>query len=249
MCGMRLFFTQPKYIKSGRVVLTGGEARHMARSLRYSPGDRCRVTDGEGALYLVELDNVGTRRVEGKIVEHLSPPPDTLPRFTLGQGLPKAFKLEFIIEKATELGAHELYPLWVHRCQGKIPTQRLSSRLLRWQRVAREAAKQAGRVRPLGINPPSDLEHFVRATREADLKLTLWEGERERLLRHLLAAAGSVRWVSILVGPEGGLSAEEVELAAGKGYLAVNLGPRIMRTETAALAVLAILQHRWGGMG
>ncbi|MFQ6111814.1 MAG: RsmE family RNA methyltransferase, partial [Nitrospinota bacterium] len=122
-------------------------------------------------------------------------------------------------------------------------------RLLRWQRVAREAAKQAGRIRPLGINPPSDLEHFVRATREADLKLTLWEGERERLLRHLLAAAGSVRWVSILVGPEGGLSAEEVELAAGKGYLAVNLGPRIMRTETAALAVLAILQHRWGGMG
>ncbi len=200
-------------------------------------------------MYLVELESVNSKRVEAKIIEHLSPPPDSLPRFTLGQGLPKAFKLEFVIEKATELGAHELYPLWVQRCQGRIPTQRLSSRVLRWQRVAREAAKQAGRPKPLDINTPCDLDHFVRATREADLKLTLWEGEREHLLRHVLAAAGSVRWVSILVGPEGGLSAEEVESAAAYGYVAVNLGPRIMRTETTALAVLAILQHRWGGMG
>ncbi len=246
---MRLFFTQPKYIRGGRVLLTGGEARHIARSLRCTPGDRCRVGDGAGTLFLVELESVHPKRVEGKIIEHLSPPPDSLPRFTLGQGLPKAFKLEFIIEKATELGAQELYPVWVQRCQGRIPNQRLSSRILRWQRVAREAAKQAGRARALGINPPCDLEQFVRATREADLKLILWEGERERLMRHVLAASGSVRWVSILVGPEGGLSAEEVGLAEDKGYLAVNLGPRIMRTETASLAVLAILQHRWGGMG
>ncbi|MFQ5894230.1 MAG: RsmE family RNA methyltransferase [Nitrospinota bacterium] len=112
---MRLFFVEEGQISGERVEIAGSEARHMVRALRMAPGERCRVSDGRGRAYLVELTSVGPRRVEARVEEEL-PAPDPSRRLALGQGLPRAAKFDLILQKAAELGAAEVYPLHLARC-------------------------------------------------------------------------------------------------------------------------------------
>ena len=164
------------------------------------------------------------------------------------QGVPKADKLETIVRAATELGVTRVVPAIAARTVVRLTESQASARVARWQRVARKAAKQCGRAVVPNVTPARALEKCLEEARDTDLALCVWEGE-SRPLGVVLAEAKRPRRVTVLIGPEGGLERREIDAARAAGWQLVGLGARILRTETAGPAVIAILQSRWGDLG
>jgi 16S rRNA (uracil1498-N3)-methyltransferase len=170
---------------------------------------------------------------------------------TLIQALTKGDKLELVVQKATELGVARVLPVTTQRSVprfGDAGAMRALGRRARWQKIAREAARQSGRADVPEIEPVTPLSTALAAAAKDALKILLWEGEREHALGQVLPPPPVAR-VVIAVGPEGGFSVEEVEAARAAGFVSVGLGPRVLRTETAALVVLAILGFALGDLG
>jgi 16S rRNA (uracil1498-N3)-methyltransferase len=244
---MRRFTIAPDRIVDGRVTFDALETRHLARVLRLGPGDTVVATDGAGHDYTVCLDAVRPRAT-GVVVGVVQAAVESPLGITLVQGVPKADKLETIVRAATELGVTRIVPALAVRTVIRLGESRAGARLARWQRVAREAAKQCGRAVVPDVAPARTFEACLDEARNADLALCLWEDE-PRPLGVALAEAKRPRRVAVLVGPEGGLERREVEAARASGWQIVGLGSRILRAETAGLAIIAILQSRWGDLG
>jgi len=244
---MRRFTIAPERIVDGRVTFDALETRHLARVLRLGPGDTVVATDGAGHDYTVCLDAVRPRAT-GVVVGVVQAAVESPLAITLVQGVPKADKLETIVRAATELGVTRIVPALAVRTVIRLGESRAGARLARWQRVAREAAKQCGRAVVPDVAPARTLEACLDEARNADLALCLWEDE-PRPLGVALAEAKRPRRVAVLVGPEGGLERREVEAARASGWQIVGLGSRILRAETAGPAIIAILQSRWGDLG
>jgi 16S rRNA (uracil1498-N3)-methyltransferase len=168
---------------------------------------------------------------------------------TLGQGLPKADKFEWVVQKTTELGVAEIVPLLTERVVPQLSARHGTPKVARWEKLAREASKQSGRSTVPRLSPPRSLEGFYASYQRADLKLVLWEGEGTRRLRTALAAFAPVTSVAVVVGPEGGLTPREVAQGESYGFIVVGLGERILRTETAGLVAVALLQYQFGEIG
>jgi 16S rRNA (uracil1498-N3)-methyltransferase len=162
--------------------------------------------------------------------------------------VPKGDKMEAIVRAVTELGVARVQPALCERTIVRLETSRWRDRARRWQRVAREAAKQSGRAVIPEVETPRPLNEWLAATPPADLALCLWEGDATPL-GGVLGAAAVPRSARILVGPEGGLAGAEVAAARAHGLAVVSLGRRILRTETAGPAIVAILQSRFGDLG
>ncbi len=244
---MRRFTLPPEQLAGGRVTFDAGESRHLARVLRLRPGDTIVATDGSGRDFTIRLESVGEPVTGTVLAETVGVPASPL-AVTLIQGVPKGDKMETIVRAATELGVARVQPALCARTIVRLEPGRWRDRARRWQRVAREAAKQCGRAVIPEIEPPRPLAEWLADAEPADLALCLWEGEGTPLGR-LLAAATSPRSALVVVGPEGGLDAEEVEAARARGLTVTSLGPRILRTETAGPAIVAILQSRFGDLG
>ena len=163
--------------------------------------------------------------------------------------MPKGDKLEAIIRASTELGVARIVPIITERTIVRLDAARVRDRARRWQRVATEAAKQCGRAVIPTVEPPRPLSEFLGADSHGALRLCLWEGEARGLDPALSGVAGPVPSATVLIGPEGGLSAAEVESAKARGFIPASLGPRILRTETAGPAIIAVLQSRLGDLG
>ncbi len=228
------------------VRLPEGEAQHARRVLRLKPGDRVQLMDGQGALYEAELTEVGDA-VMARLGEKLdgAPPPVAL---TLYQGLPKFDKLEFIAQKAAELGASRLVPVKMARSVVKLTDAEGAKKRERLEKIAREAMKQCGRAGSLEISEPVGFKAALSAFRQQDLMLMPWEEARERRLKDEHASCPGARSVGLLIGPEGGIAPEEAALAAEAGARPVTLGPRILRAETAAIAAMAVAMSLWGDL-
>ena len=244
---MRRFAIAPERVVDGRVTFDAHETRHLARVLRLGPGDTVVASDGAGHDYTVRLDAVRPRAT-GVVVGVADAAGESPLTITLVQGVPKADKLETIVRAATELGVTRIVPALAARTVVRLAERQAGARLARWQRVAREAAKQCGRPIVPDVAQPRPLDACLDEARGADLALCLWEGET-RPLGAALAEARSPRRVTVLVGPEGGLERREVDAARARGWDVVGLGARIVRTETAGPALIAILQSRWGDLG
>jgi len=225
---MRRFAIAPERVVDGRVTFDALETRHLARVLRLRPGDTVVASDGAGHDYTVRLETVQPR-ASGVVVGVAEAAGDSPLAVTLVQGLPKGDKLETIVRAATELGVARVVPAIAARTVVRLAERQAAVRLGRWPRVAREAAKQC-------------------EARDADLALCLWEGGAPPL-GAALAEAKRPQRVVVLVGPEGGLDRREVDAARAHGWHVVGLGARILRTETAGPAIIAILQARWGDLG
>lgn len=235
-------------LEGERARITGERLHHLARVLRLRPGDELELFDGRGGCRLGKILEVE----EGEATIELGPwreAPARLP-LTLAQGLAKADKLEWVIQKATELGAARISPLELSRSVVRIDPAKVPERRKRWQKIAEEAARQSGRSDVPAVDAPLGLEAFLDAAEERGERVALlWEGEREgRRLgdwveRHLDQP------LALVVGPEGGLSEAEVERARARGAEIVGLGPRILRTETAGIVAVAIALHRLGELG
>jgi len=243
------FHVRPEAIQGDRVVFDAQETRHLARVLRLHPGDVVQVVDGQGAEFTARLESIEARRAAGTILARSASAPESPLAVTLAQGVPKGDKMEWIVRTVTELGVARILPLLTERTVVRLEPGRWRERARRWQRVAREAAKQCGRpVIPM-VEAPCPIQEFAEADWAANLRLCLWEGERRGLSEVLEKTAGPMASALLVVGPEGGLARREVEALAARGFKIAGLGPRILRTETAGPVGVALLQARFGDLG
>jgi 16S rRNA (uracil1498-N3)-methyltransferase len=156
--------------------------------------------------------------------------------------------MEFILQKSTELGVSEIVPFAAGRSIPRLPKERESERLVRWQKIALEAARQSDRIIFPRVSPLKDFSGVLDSSVQS-VKLLLWEKEQSTRLKPILSDLSPPESVAVMVGPEGGLTDEEAKAAMEAGFIPVTLGHRILRTETAAIAILAILQFFWGDVG
>ena len=223
-----------------------GEAFHHLRVLRVAAGDRLEVFDGKGRAWEAEVLSVEPDAA----LLHLGAP-RTAHRgrhITLVQALPKADKLELVLQKGTELGAHAFFPAASERSVVRLQGASAEARRVRWQRIVEEAARQCGRSDVPTVHPVRGLLDAVRALAPTTRVLLLDEEEKVVRLTEAASLDASAP-LALVVGPEGGLSRAEVEALRALGGVCVSLGPLVLRTETAALAALAVLRHAEGLLG
>lgn len=245
---MRRFYKEDLTEHSTCVEIVGEEFYHLKRVLRLEAGSAVLLFNGKGLELSGRIEDVGRGSasviIEGSSKGERESPLD----FVLLQALLKGDRPEFIIQKATELGIREVCFYNTSRTIPRVSPDKEASRQARWKKVAIEAAKQCGRtVLPEVILAP-DLKSALKGHDE-NLKLLLWEKEGGAGLKEALQGARGKYGVSVLVGPEGGLSPGEAAEALGAGFVKAGLGPRILRAETAALAVMSIVQHALGDLG
>lgn len=248
---MRRFFAPPEHFTGEMVRLGGDEAHHLRRVLRLGPGAEVYVFDGRGREYLVRIEGWEGEAVLGRILAEVAPVPEAPLELILAQGLAKGDKLELVIQKATEIGVQAVIPLHTARSVVR-PGEGEERRALRWERVARAAAKQCRRACVPRVERITSLAALNARLRDFDAALLLWEEERTRRLKEVLGelrARGACRRLLLLTGPEGGFLPTEVELALAAGAIPVSLGPRILRTETAGLVAASIVLYELGDLG
>jgi 16S rRNA (uracil1498-N3)-methyltransferase len=242
------------------LVLEGEAAHYLVRVLRLGAGEKVCLFDGRGTEVDATIERAGARAVTLALGARSFVPLALGPPVTLLQGLPRADRMELIVQKATELGAARVIPVRTERTAAG-----QQGRLERWQRIAREAERQCGRSTALALSEVVSLEDALGAIGdEVRLRFMPWEEDpKAPSLHHLLEAArrGSgeaggggpighaAGGVALFIGPEGGLGAAEANLAIRSGFEVATLGPRILRTETAAIAALAVAQAMVGGLG
>jgi 16S rRNA (uracil1498-N3)-methyltransferase len=246
---MRRFFVRPEDVGERELCLRDDEANHLVRVLRLAPGAQVVAFDGRGHEYVATFERLGPAGVVCRILGHSTIQLTGTVSIILGQGLPKADKFEWVIQKTTELGVAEIVPLITARAIGSGAAQHHAAKAARWDRLAREACKQSRRATVPRLWPPTPLQTFFTSCQSSSLKLILWEQEDIPSLRTILATSEQVPSVAIVVGPEGGLTTQEVASGNAHGFMAVGLGKRILRTETAGVIAVALLQYRFGDLG
>jgi 16S rRNA (uracil1498-N3)-methyltransferase len=235
---------EPQPMALGDTLYLGdNNVQHLARTLRMRAGDQVLLFNGEGQEYLARLTDVDKRSVQVCIESSEAPQRESALRIHIGQALSRGERMDYAVQKATELGMARMTPLFSERCEVKLNSERQDKRLRHWQQVAISACEQSLRCTVPQVDAPASLEHWVRSV-EADLKLVLHH-HSARALGQLPRPSS----IALLIGPEGGLTETEVELAMAAGFQPVALGPRVLRTETAPAVAQAILQYQWGDMG
>jgi len=226
-----------------RVTLPGEAAAHLTRVLRLGVGDACVLFDGRGGEYAARIASVGKREAVVEVGEHDPVERESPLRILLLQALARGEKMDFIVQKATELGVAAIRPVHTLHSGVKLDADQAARKLGHWRGVAVAACEQCRRNRVPELLPVTGLADALRALPEGGtrLVLSLAEGPRTTLAAAAAAGLSGAAGTTVLVGPEGGLAEEDEALARAAGFSAVSLGPRVLRTETAALAVLAAL--------
>ena len=238
---MRCFYLPGvKYCNGAVINLPTDLRKHIKTVLRLQPESEIQVFDGCGLLATAVLQDNDTIKFCG--IMNSPAPPCSL---TLIQGMPKGDKLELILQKGTELGINQFNLTPMARSVGQLKDDRKRKRLERWQKIINAAASQSRQYYLPQLNIDTSFANTL-TTVEADLKLILWEESAEPLTTVLPAI--NPQKIAVVVGPEGGITQQEADLAMAAGYRSVSLGPRILRTETAGLAIMAVLQYLYGDL-
>ncbi|MGY2291500.1 16S rRNA (uracil(1498)-N(3))-methyltransferase [Pseudomonas sp. SDO528_S397] len=237
---MRLsrFFTDTP-LSLGDIELPEAQAHYISRVLRMVEGDALQLFDGTGGEFRASLLEVGKKRVVVRVTERFDGQIESPLHIHLGQGLSRGERMDWAIQKATELGVNQITPIFSERCEVRLKDERADKRLLHWRQVAISACEQCGRSTVPVIHPPVLLADWLKQT-QADLKLVL-HPVAEPLLSHAKPAS-----LAFLIGPEGGLTDSEVSTAQSAGFHPARLGPRVLRTETAPVVALSVAQQLWG---
>ncbi len=227
--------------QGARVALDERACRHVAQVLRLRPGDALILFNGEGGEWRARLQVARRNHCEAEVLEYVDVDRESPLRVTLLQGISRGERMDFTLQKATELGVHAIRPVFCTRTQVRLSGERLEKRLRHWRGVLVHAAEQSGRTRLPELLPPCSFTEAL-AAHPSGLRLVL-DPREARTPDRLQASEGSVL---LAAGPEGGFTEEERRAAREAGFEGLRLGPRILRTETAALAALAALQTFWG---
>ncbi len=240
---MPRFPIDEKIIEGGRAAITGTDYRHIVKVLRLRQGDALTLFDGNSVEYEGRISHVGSREVMVEIVSSRKVETDSPLRITLLQGLPKGEKMDYIVEKATEIGVHTIVPVVTERSQVRTAYKRN-----RWERIALEASKQCGRTMPPVIENALNYDEALKYNNHSGLAIILHAGSQVSLKDFLNNPLQHPKDIIVLIGPEGGFSENEVLLASEMGFTSLGLGPRTLRTETAGIAFLSIIQFQHGDL-
>jgi len=249
---MPRFFIFKEFNPDESVTISGDDARHIIKVLRYKPGDLLKLSDGrntEAKAVIEEIDSknlqIKTKILEKNITEYIKP------AITLFQGLPKGEKPDLILQKNTEIGVSKFVPIITERTVTRISQMKLSSRIKRWEKIVLEASKQCMRTDIPEICEARSFDKGLEDIKDYDLAIIPWELERSCFLKQVLRG---VKYhddlkIAVFIGPEGGFSSVEIQKAESCGAIPVSLGPRILRTETASIAVCAAIMYELGELG
>ena len=242
----RFYVPQPR-IENGMLKVEGNELKHIRKVLRLRGGDEISVFDGLGKEFEGTIIEEGLSSVVIRIKNVFSSKKDSPLEVTLAQSLLKGEKMDYLIQKATELGVEEIIPFLSSRSVPLLEKSKTLRRHQRWKRIAVEASKQCGRGVVPGIESLQDYSEMLQKASPNALRLILWEREGAKLKETL--ESKERKKIFFVIGPEGGFSEGEVDEARGAGFIPVTLGRRILRAETASLCFLSILQYERGDLG
>jgi 16S rRNA (uracil1498-N3)-methyltransferase len=245
---MARFFLPMQQIQDGRAMLIGAELNHLRRVLRLRTEDRVVLFDDAGCEHEGIIRDLSEDRAEIEILRSYRVDNESPLQTILALGLTKGEKMDWVVEKATELGVHTILPFFSSYTVPKLNERKMAQRSERWQKIAVSAAKQCGRARIPKILALTEFRDLLKTVSRDALRLLFWEKECEQQLSELKETRTIISEVVVTIGPEGGFSAQEAALALDQGFQAVRLGRRILRAETAAVAALAAVQLLWGDL-
>lgn len=243
---MHRFYADEHGVTGDIATLCEEDARHATRVLRMKPGEGCELF-AAGRRFSGEIAAIGEEGVQVRITGEL-PSTEAKLRITLYQGLPKADKMELIVQKSVELGACAVVPVAMSRCVVQLDAKDGRKKQERWQKIAREACKQSGRCEMMQVSEPISFKQLLARLPEHGAAIVPWEDARGYSLARFRAEHPDITDLAIVIGPEGGMSEEEISRMKDANCRAVTLGPRILRTETAGLCAMSALFCLYGDM-
>lgn len=248
---VKRFFVEQIRAKEKIALITGRELHHLRDVLRLKKDDKVILFDGKGLEFTGNIEAVGKNEARIVIERELDVSKEGQFEIILAQGIARGEKMDIIVQKATELGVSRIIPFVASRVVPKLRGEQIAKKTKRWQRIALEAAKQCRRDVVPQIEEPipfSEVLNRYSLVAEKYIKIIPWEGEKKNTLKDILRQEGFSGCI-VLIGPEGGFEEREAVEAGKAGFVSVMLGPRILRTETAAITVVAIIQYELGDMG
>ena len=242
---MQRFFVTPDQVGEDKIRIQGSDVNHMKNVLRMRPGEEVMVSDGNNRQYRCRVEDYPEGEAVLAILEAGLVDTELPSRIYLFQGLPKQEKMELIVQKAVELGVCQVIPVQTRRCVVKLDAKKAAKKVQRWQQIAESAAKQAGRGYIPAVSEVMTFQEALAFSETLDIRLLPYElADGMEGTRKILDEIRPGQSVGIFIGPEGGFEKEEVGRAVEAGALPITLGKRILRTETAGIAVLSILMYR-----
>ena len=245
---MPKFFVAENQINNNKITIIGDDVNHIKNVLRQKSGDKITICDtSKEQDYLCEIDKIEEKSIDCNILEKLENNTESNVKVTIFQGLPKADKMELVIQKSVELGVYDITPLQMKRCVVKLNEKDKLKKIQRWQKISEVAAKQCGRNIIPKINNIVNVKEVCNLCNEYDIVLIAYENEKENTLKKELKNLKKLDKeeikVAVIIGPEGGIAPEEIEMFEENGAKIITLGNRILRTETVALSVLSIIMY------
>lgn len=237
---MRRFYAPPENFQKETISLNQEETRHLRDVLRFRAGDKIQVFDGEGSEFLCEIESISKKETGLKIIEEIAPTaPESDLELTLAVALLKGEKFDLVVQKSVELGVAKIVPLMTKRADVKLKDA--ERKIERWRKIVLEASKQCGRAKLMRIETPFDFEEFVKGAEGAKILFAERSGESFTKIK-------ADKKITAVVGSEGGWEDSEINFAVANGFQIITLAGRILRAETAAIAVSAVLQNVFGDL-
>lgn len=249
---MPKFFVKTEQINNNNVSIIGEDVNHIINVLRLKKDDKIKICNEETAdNYLAKIVEENKENVLCEILEKVNIDAETNTYINIFQGLPKADKMEFIIQKCTELGVKEITPVEMKRCIVKLDYKTEAKKIERWQKIAEIAAKQSGRNKICKINNVIKIENICNLVKDYDIVLVPYENEKEVFLKKVLKdfePKNNLK-IAIVIGPEGGFEEKEIEILKKNNCKVITLGERILRTETVGVAMTSVILYEFSDFG
>ena len=251
---MPKFFVENKQVDNGEVRIIGNDVNHIKNVLRMKIGDTFNVCDSTNSdNYIVEIESFNKEDITCKIIEKCNDNAESNVKVHIYQGLPKADKMELIIQKSVELGVNKITPIEMKRCVVKLDGKDKTKKVERWQKIAEVAAKQSGRDIIPEICQIKSVKEISESFSEYDLVLLCYENEKDTFIKDVLKNDDLIKKsenkneikIAVIIGPEGGIDISEVEYMKQNGAKVISLGNRILRTETVAISLLSIIMYEF----
>jgi 16S rRNA (uracil1498-N3)-methyltransferase len=244
---MSTFYIKNNQVKGNEIQIIGDDVNHIKNVLRYKKGDIIDICSEDGTIFTGEILLLNDKEIT-VVITDMNRTIESKLNITLFQALPKSDKMDLIIQKCTELGVNEIVPIITDRVIVKLDKVAEEKKVARWNKIALEASKQCGRQRVPSVNDVHNLKNLIEKISKYDIVLVAYEGEKNNSLKQVLKSKTS-EWknIAILIGPEGGLSENDLKQLDFNNTTKISLGPRILRTETAGFMMLAILMYELEG--
>lgn len=250
---MPKFFVKQEQINGDIIIIQGQDVNHIKKVLRAKIGDELQICNSQnGENFLCDIEEIKNEDILCKIKQKIEEKVESNIEVTIFQGLPKADKMEYIIQKSVELGVYDITPVEMKRCVVKLNEKDKNKKELRWQKISEVAAKQCGRDIIPQINKIINIKNICELIKKYDIVLVAYENEKQNILKEQLnlikekmekLKSDELIKIGIVIGPEGGLEEQDVEILKENGAKIITLGKRILRTETVALNVLSVIMY------